>query len=400
MERFSNSSLTINLATIVHNLNSYIKACGNVMVMVKANAYGTDLILFSKFINTLSWKKIPFLGVSHVGEGIKLREVGIRLPIFVISVSPWEAEYAALYNLTAAVGCQEEAEALNAQGRKLGKAVSVHLLVDTGMNRSGVSLDAAHALHSYVINTPHLNLEGILTHFVAAESPRFDSFTHEQISLFKQFLTSLPSLPKWIHAANSGGAARFHLPFCNMARIGLGYVGLGPSFPGTQTALSLKTHLAAIKRAKRGETVGYNRSHQVAHEEARIGVLPFGYFDGFPRSLSGKGYVLIRQKKAPMVGTVCMDFMMIDLTEIPEASVGDEVILFDAHLSAETVAAWAQTDVREILVGLPNRVKRIWENETTFKEICTIAEERHVDITHPERFSNALFHFETDPASR
>ena len=388
----SSSTLTVNLSAIHHNLNRFIHISGHVMVMVKANGYGTDQILLSKFIHSLASHKIPFLGVSHVWEGIELRQSGITLPIFVISVPPWEAEYAVTHSLTPAVSSEKEAEALNDQGQKQGKKIPVHLYLDTGMNRSGIASHQAMPLYSHISRASNLYVEGILTHFAAADSPAFDPFTYEQISQFKFFLDSLPLKPKWIHAANSGGAARFHLPFCNLARIGLGYVGYGPHLPGLESALSLKTQLVAIKPAKKGDTVGYNRLHTISQEETPIGVIPFGYFDGFPRSLSGKGYVLIRGKKAPMIGTICMDFMMIDLSGIPEACVGDEVTLFNTDLSAETVAAWAQTDVREILVNFPNRVKRLWTN--------TPLRTNNDDTTNPERFSNPLFTFEKSPPSR
>ena len=197
-----------------------------------------------------------------------------------------------------------------------------------------------------------------------------------------------------MHAANSAGAVRFPMPFCNLARIGLGYVGYGTCLEGTEKALHLSTQLSAITSSKQGMSVGYNRTYIVDQEHARIGVIPFGYHDGFPRSLSGKGYVLIRGKKAPMIGMICMDFMMIDLSHIPEAHVGDEVTLFGPGLSPESIASWAETDVRELLVNIPNRVKRLWTN------LELLPSRIDNEPASAERLSSSLFPFEKDSSSR
>jgi alanine racemase/UDP-N-acetylmuramoyl-tripeptide--D-alanyl-D-alanine ligase len=230
------------------------------------------------------------------------------------------------------------------------------------MNRLGVSKAQAIHLYRAIKNASYLHLEGAMTHFAAAESPTFDSFTYNQIDQFKQFLDMLPSRPRWIHAANSGAAVRFNIPFCNLVRIGLGAVGYGYCLDGVKPALSFTSSLASISFSNKGETVGYNCTYKIKKHRSRIGVIPVGYHDGFHRVISGKGYVLIRGKKAPMIGTICMDFMMIDLTEVPEAEVGDEILLFGSGLSPEIIAAWAKTDVRELLAGLPLRVRRLWVN--------------------------------------
>lgn len=354
----SSSRLSVNLSGIRNNIQKLTSSFGHVMVMVKANAYGTDQHTLSKFLHT--HPNIPFLGVSHVWEGISLREAGVTLPIFVISAPPHEAEYVVAYQLTPAVSTIVEVEKLNYAAQKLNKKLPVHLHLDTGMNRSGVSFSKAFDLYTTIQNAPSLYLEGLMTHFAAAEFPEFDYFTLHQIRQFKEFLDSLPIRPRWVHAANSGGAVRFPLPFCNLARIGLGFLGYGICLEGVNPVLTLSTKLTAINTGKMGESVSYRRTYTVKQEKERIGVVPFGYHDGFPRSLSNKGYVLIRGKKAPMIGAICMDFMMIDLTNIPEAQIGDEVLLFGLDLPPTTVASWIEIDVRELLVGLSNRVQRFW----------------------------------------
>lgn len=358
----SSNHLTIDLGAIHHNLKQLTSSFGHVMVMVKANAYGTDPVRLSKFIQNHHLGGIPMLGVSHVQEGIYLREEGIELPIFVISAPPFAAEMVVAYRLTPAVSSIDEVEALDRAAERLSRKVPVHLHLDTGMNRFGVSAEEAFPLYRSIKKASYLSLEGIMTHFAAAEAVEFDPFTKEQITQFKSFVYSLPSPPRWIHAANSAGAVRFPLPFCNMVRIGLGVVGSGICLEGTKPALTLSSQLASVSYSKKGESVGYNRTYTITKEKERIGVIPIGYHDGILRSLSGKGYVLVHGKKAPMIGTICMDFMMVDLTHIPEAVVGDEITLFGADLPVENLAAWGNTDVREVLTSLPSRVKRVWTN--------------------------------------
>lgn len=379
------SRLVIDLPTIKSNLEKFINKSQSVMVMVKANGYGTDKIDLANFIQRLNHPAIPFLGVSHVSEGIHLREAGIKLPIFVISMAPWEAEYTAAYALTPAINTGEELEVLNRQCQKQQKKIAIHLHLDTGMNRSGSSPLEAKKLYKELTQSSHLIFEGLWTHFAAAESVDFDRFTYEQIKKFKDFLDFLPQKPKWIHAANSAGAVRFHLPFCNLSRIGLGYFGLGPNLPDIKNALSLKTKLAAIKYVSKDECVGYYCLHRVEKDRTPIGIIPFGYGDGLPRSISKKSHVLICGKKAPIIGIICMDFTMVDLTQIPEAVIGDEVILFDESLSPETVASWAGTDVREILVRLSKRIERQWNNN---------------GHTNTKKFPNAFRTIEKNTASR
>src|ERR1700722_7309757 len=382
----SSSILTVDLSVIHSNLKKLTAHFGQVMVMVKANAYGTDPIFLSKYIKSTEWNGVPFVGVSHVEEGVRLREGGVTLPIFVIAAPPYDAEWVAVHQLTPAVSSFEEIEALNLAANKYEKIIPVRLHLNTGLNRFGIALNDSLHLYRKIKSSPHLLLEGVMTHFAAAESPEFDFFTCEQIRQFKQFLDYLSPLPRWIHAANSGGAVRFPMPFCNLVRIGLGVIGYGICLEGIKPSLTLSTTLASITLSKKGETVGYNRTYTIKKEKARIGVIPVGYHDGFHRILSGKGYVLIHGKKAPMIGTICMDFMMIDLTDIPEARVGDEVLLFCPELSPHQIAAWGMTDVRELLVSLPMRVKRKWKYND--------------DATNTSKLSSSFLPFEKNSSPR
>lgn len=382
------SALTIDLSVIRNNVKRLIASCGPVMVMVKAQAYGTSAPLMSKFLQQFGG--IPFLGVSHVWEGIVLRKEGITLPVFVISAPPHEVELVCEYGLHPAVSTFEELEALESASAKRGVTTPVHLHLNTGMNRFGAYPQEAFALYTAIQKSSNLLLEGVMTHFIGSEDPALDAITHGQISQFKAFLDTLETLPRWIHAANSAGAVRFPIPFCNLVRVGLGILGYGVCVEGVKPALTFTTRLASISPCTQGENVGYNCTYTFDKAHGQIGVIPVGYHDGLHRAISGKGYVFIHGKKAPMIGRVCMDFIMIDLTDIPEACVGDEVTIFGPSLSPEQVAEWAGTDVREILVNLPPRVQRI------FNDLNPLILRGNDDDTTPERLPSSLFPFEKD----
>lgn len=339
----SSSVLKIDLDAIESNIRR-MKQIGRVMAMVKANAYGMEAIRLIPYLKEFG---IEILGVSHVNEGIALREAGIEMPIFVVSAPPFEAAMVAKYRLQPSVSSIEEALALD---RTAEETIPVHLHVDTGMNRFGIAPEKALGLAKAIRELPHLHLEGVMTHFTSADLSEKDAYTLRQISLFKEVIDSLDPLPRWIHAANGPGM-RFSLPFCNLIRAGV---------PIFDAALTLESHLSFITHAKKGETVGYHCAYSVKRNMP-IGVIPFGYYDGLHRHYKEKGYVLVHGKRAPMIGNICMDFMMVDLSAVPEAKIGDPVIIFNqTDLRPETVAAWGNTDVRELLSSIGPRTERVF----------------------------------------
>jgi alanine racemase/UDP-N-acetylmuramoyl-tripeptide--D-alanyl-D-alanine ligase len=204
------------------------------------------------------------------------------------------------------------------------------------MSRFGCRPEEALALARLIKDCPFLEFEGIMTHFACADNPEDDDFTRQQATTFEKVIQEMQQkgihVP-WKHAANSAGAVRFHYPQFNMVRIGLAVYGLYAS-EATKSALELRLALSLTSRivgvnlCKTGETISYGRSYKVRNDNQRIAVLPIGYFDGLHRNYSGKGHVLIRGQKAPMVGKICMDFMMVDVTQIPNATVGDSVLIF------------------------------------------------------------------------
>lgn len=360
------SNLKIDLSAIHSNIRYFSKE-NAVMAMVKANAYGTDSKALAPYLETFG---VALLGVSHVQEAIDLREAGCKMPLFVISAPPFEAHLVAKYDLQPAVSSIAEIEAL---ARAAKKPIGVHLHIDTGMNRFGVAHSQALKLAEIIESNPSLSLEGVMTHFASAELPKMDPFTHKQIVLFREIVGQLKQPPRWIHIANGPGALRFSLPFCNLVRIGLSLFGYGS--PHLRPALAFETRLSFISTPQKGETVGYSCAHRIEKDQMRLGVIPVGYYDGIHRHYKEQGYVKVRGKSAPMVGNICMDFMMIDLTDIPEAQVGDTVTLFDASLSPELVAKWGNTDVRELLASIGPRTKRIFHYEQRIPSaICPLEE--------------------------
>ncbi len=363
----------INLAAIRSNIDlirSKLTASTRIMVMVKALAYGTDDIRIAHFLQTCG---IDILGVSYVDEGVSMRRMGVRQSIFAIHASEQEMKKAAQWNIEVSVSSLSQVKAAIEAAHELRSVLNVHLHVDTGMKRLGCSPRDALPIARAIAASPHLHFEGIFTHFSAADDPLQDAFTKEQATILSSTIASLERegiVPTYRHACNSAATLRFSFDQFNMVRIGLATYGFHTSEASLslldlRPALSLFSRIVGFNECIAGETVSYGRSYVVNQPTARLAVLPMGYYDGIHRSYSGKGFVLIRGKKAPMVGRICMDYMMVDVTDIPEASVGDPVLLFGedelgAYLPAETFAAFGGSIIHELMSCLGPRVQRLF----------------------------------------
>lgn len=366
----------INLAAIKANIELIRKRLppkSRLMVIVKALAYGMDETRVARFLASAG---VDILGVSFVDEGIALRRAGITQNIFVISAAPFEVAKVVKWGLEVGASAAEFIALLAEEAKKQKKTIKVHLHVDTGMGRFGCRPEEAFQLAQMIHRAPSLKLEGMMTHFACADDPLHDTFTLNQAATFEKVVKDIEtagiSIP-WKHAANSAAIARFNFPAFNMARIGLAAYGLYAS-PATEKALELRLAVSLISRivginvCKAGESISYGRNYKVEKEEQRIAVLPIGYFDGIHRAYSGKGSVIIRGKAAPMVGNICMDFMMVDVTHIPQASVGDPVLVFGEddygnYLSPEDLAYQGGSIVYELITCLGPRIQRIFVNE-------------------------------------
>ncbi len=378
--QFFNDSLTtnqcsINLDAIENNialLRDKLPTGTRLMIMVKAFAYGTGELQLAKF---LSERNIDILGVSNVDEGVALKKEGVQQAIFVIHAAPFEAAKIVKWGLEVGVSDNIMIDKLNAEAKLRSQTIKVHLHVDTGMGRFGCRPEEAADLGRAIASSSHLEFEGIMTHFPSADDPKEDPFTLQQSKKLDNIIDELAQeeiTMKWRHASNSSASLRFNFPQYNMVRIGLALYGLrasdAPHPFDLRLALSLTSRIVGINTCKAGDTISYGRSYTVNQAEQRIAMLPLGYFDGLHRNYSNKGYVMIRGAKAPIVGKICMDFMMVDITHIPYASIGDPVLIFGEdefgqYLPAEEFAKNGNSIVHELITCLGPRIQRVFIHE-------------------------------------
>jgi alanine racemase/UDP-N-acetylmuramoyl-tripeptide--D-alanyl-D-alanine ligase len=375
-DSLANNQCIINLAAIQTNLaliRSRLPEKTRIMVMVKALAYGTDDVRMSKF---LTKNGVDILGVSYVDEGVALKRAGVHQSIFSINAAPYEVVKVVKWDLEVGVSNQTLIHALAQEAAFHQKKVKVHLHVNTGMGRFGCRPEEACELAKLIQSLPSLELEGIMTHFACAEDPKEDPFTLQQVAIFDRLIEEIEQAgikPKWKHAANSSGALRFQLPQYNMVRLGLAVYGLYGSEEARKAldlrlAISLISRIVGINICKQGESISYGRKYHVKRDVQKIAVLPIGYFDGLHRHYSGKAHVLIRGQKAPMVGNICMDNMMVDITDIPHVEIGDKVLIFGEdeygyYLSPEELAMSGDSIVHELMTCLGPRIPRIFVYE-------------------------------------
>lgn len=365
--------LEIDLSAIGRNTRLIRRLVGPdvwVLVSLKADAYGHGALRVARTVlhNGASW-----LGVATVSEAEPLRAAGIDAPVLIFGyTAPWQAREAVRLDVRATVYGMEIARALAYAARDLGRVARVHVKVDTGMARLGLraeDIDGIVAFVEALRGLPELVVEGIFTHFATADSAD-QGYARQQLGRFLAVLAALERRglrPPLAHAANS--AAMLTLPEArfDMVRPGVAVYGLAPSdevrLPaGFSPALAFKTQVAQVKWIPAGEGISYGATY-VTERPTRIAVLPVGYADGFRRAPANWGEVLVRGRRAPLVGRVCMDQCMIDVTHIPEVRQGDEVVLIgrqgDDELTAEAVAGRLGTIAYEVVAELLARVPRI-----------------------------------------
>jgi alanine racemase len=308
-------------------------------------------------------------GGASINEGAMRRQAGIPAPSRVLGYTPaWQARERVLNDLTATIFNLEVSQALRRAARELSRRVRVHVKVDTGMGRLGLLPDEVLPFVQELDGLPELDLEGLFTHFSVADADA--DYTRWQIERFHQVVEELTSagiqIPL-IHAANSAATLSLPESHFNMVRLGIAMYGLHPSpqVPcpgGFRPALSFKTQVAQVKTLPPHSFVSYGNTYETTGEQ-RIAVIPVGYADGFRRAPRHWGYVLVRGRQAPIVGRVCMDQTMIDVTEIPEVRQGDEVVLIGAQgeerITAEDVAERLGTINYEVVSEILARVPRV-----------------------------------------
>lgn len=368
-----NNQVIINLAVIQSNIaeiRSKLPRDMRIMVMVKALAYGTDDVRIAKFLNTCA---IDILGVSYVDEGVQMRQAGIKQHIFVLNAAVCEARKAVKWDLEVGVSEPKLIAALQQHAKELQKKIKVHLHVDTGMSRFGCRPEDVLMLAKEIVSCPNLIFEGVFTHFACADDPAQDAFTHHQAKLLQNAIDILEEAgysPRWRHACNSSATLRFGFTQFNMVRLGLAAYGLHSSLAcreahALRPAISLISRIVGINECRKGDGISYGRDYVVETDNARIAVLPIGYFDGLHRNYSGKGYVAIHGKKANMVGRICMDYMMVDISNIPEAKIGDQALIFGEddngdYIAPEELASLGGSIVHELMTCLGPRIRRFF----------------------------------------
>lgn len=358
--------LEINLEAIQHNLNHYrslLQPHVKMMVMIKADAYGLGAIGIAQ---SQAFQHVDYIGVAYVDEGVALRQAGISLPIMIMNPEQQSVKALMDFNLEPEVYSMDSFRALLVQKDALApdKKLGIHVKVDTGMRRLGIEPNEWDELATLIQSRRDIELLTVLTHLAASENEEHDGFTESQLHLFSQVVTKAKLLNPGVisHAANSGAIERWPSAHLDMVRLGIGLYG---SSAHTQHQLHLKstciwkTHVSQVKEVKVGETVGYGRSEEVA-ENMQLAILPVGYADGLPRILSnGKGSVWIGGQRCPIVGRVCMDMTMVNVSGL-SVKAGDEVEIFGKNIGIEEMAAWCGTISYEILTGISHRVKRIF----------------------------------------
>lgn len=359
--------LEINLEALVHNLNVYrqrIKPETKLMVMVKAMAYGSGI---REIAQVLQHQKVDYLGVAYTDEGVELRKNGITLPIMVINPSADSFELIDEYRLEPEIYDLKQLEEYIQHFNKSESRPPIHLKLETGMHRLGILADQLDDLVR-LLSENAIPVAGILTHLAGAEDPQHDSYSHTQVEKFlsgyRQIASAISKKPLQ-HVVNSPGLLRFPEYHFDMVRLGIGIYGFDSS-DQIQELLrvvgTLKTFVSRIETIEKGESIGYGRVW-TAPRSTRVATIPIGYADGYRRLYSnGRGKVNINGMLAPVIGNICMDMCMIDVSEV-ECGVGDEVIIFGQNPTIQDLAEWADTIPYEILTNVSSRVRRTYVSE-------------------------------------
>ena len=370
----------VDLSAVAHNFRLAVEVAGRPAIgIVKADAYGHGAVMVAR---TLVEAGAPLLAVALVEEGLELREAGLAIPILVLGAAYGDRYDLLLrHRLTPLIFTLEHVARLAAAARAAGVRATAHLKVDTGMGRTGIAPAELPALVEALRSAPEVDLEGVCTHFASADlEPR--AITEQQVKLFHEVSAGLARAgfaPRLHHLANSAGALEYPDARQDITRPGIMIYGYLP-FEGPaqrsasvreaagrlKPALTWRSAITHVKTVAPGTPISYG-GRWIAQRASRIATLPVGYGDGYDRRLSGRpGYgcadVLVRGLRAPVAGTVCMDMMMVDVTDVPGAIAGDEAVLLGAQgglrIGADELAAKAGTISYEVLCAIGKRVPR------------------------------------------
>lgn len=361
----------IDLNCISHNLNLIKKITGlPVIAVVKADAYGHGALEVSRRLLT---EGVSYLAVAYLEEGIRLREAGIKAPILALFE---REEFSGIidYNFIPVIHDMDMAERLSEEAIKRNVMLDVHVKIDTGMGRLGFKVDKAIDEIERIAKLGNLRVRGIMSHFSEADMADRD-YAMMQIQEFKRIRNALNDKFNGVicHIANSAAVFSMKDSYLDAVRPGLAIYGYSP-FPDfrddkrvteLRPSMTVKTRILTIRKVSKGTPVSYGRTF-ITTRDSLIAILPLGYADGFMRSLSNNADVLIREKRAPVVGRVCMDLTMIDVTGIDDVSTGDDVILIgrqgDEEITTWELAKRAGTIPYEITISFGSRARRVYLN--------------------------------------
>jgi alanine racemase len=367
----------INLELLASNYKLIKQRVGpdvKVMAVVKADAYGHGAV---ECAQRLGKEGVDWFGVALPEEGIKLRLAGISQPILCLAgFWPGQAAACVRYKLVPVVYRFDMAEALNEAARAAGTRADVHFKVDTGMGRLGARFDRIDELLNALRRLDHIRVDGVMSHFAAADDPSCGPLTGQQLERFDDVVSALRERgynPQFRHLANSAGIFAQPKAWGNMVRPGGILYGLWRDIlppdnedNGLQAVMSLHSRIMLLKWVPQGDTIGYGCTFE-ASRETRVATIPIGYEDGYMRGLSNRGHVIVRGTYAPVVGRISMDLTIIDVTNVPDVEVGDQVTLLGRApndpkhvVTAEELAKVAGTLSYEVTCGVSSRVPRIY----------------------------------------
>jgi Alr-MurF fusion protein len=362
--------LEINLNALAHNLKEYkriLKPTTKIMAMVKAFAYGSG---GAEIASVLQYHNIDYLGVAYADEGVELIKAGINTPVMVMNAEESSFQSIVDYNLQPVIYSFDLLAKFQAYLEEQAMAeYPVHIEIETGMNRLGFALTELKELGKKLATGNRFHVESVFSHLAASEEEAQDDFTLLQAQRFEEACSILKEdIPYSFlrHISNSAAIVRHPGLQMDMVRLGIGLYGIEidhKELLDLDAVATLRSTIAQLKHVKAGESISYNRLG-VVHRDSLIATIRVGYADGYSRQFgNGKGKMLINGKLAPVIGTICMDMTMVDVTDIPGVKEGEEVIVFGPALDVGKVASWINTIPYEIMTGVSQRVKRIYFHE-------------------------------------
>ncbi|MEP6794165.1 MAG: bifunctional UDP-N-acetylmuramoyl-tripeptide:D-alanyl-D-alanine ligase/alanine racemase [Saprospiraceae bacterium] len=364
--RSHSAVLHVDFQALDHNLRYFYKMIGpgvKKIAVVKANAYGAGSLEVCRF---LSWQHVDMLAVAVIDEGIELREAGISLPVIVLNPDPEGMDLILQHNLEPEIYNQHILQKLLSACQFTQDNAIIHIKIDSGTHRLGFAIDEIPDLIRILQHQPWIKVGTVFTHLSGTDDPRWDSFTHEQVRRFDKMYDLLSEglgyqPPR--HVLSTNGILRFPEYQFEAVRLGIGLYGVGlPDHPQLMPVHSLTARILHIQQIGPGESVSYSRSF-ITDKDRTIATVNLGYADGLPRVAGNVGSTfLLHGQLAPIVGRVCMDMTMIDVSHIPEASIGDEVVIFDKDHSIEVLAQACGTIPYEIMTNLNPRIRKVYEH--------------------------------------